>query len=275
MEMEKLDKEMIGQPSLWRLYLRAGAKRLDVMLYNVATDNTLIHRSLPIDQTDGYLKSVEEIIYDNPVLLSDFQKVHIIVESTLFTVIPAELGDENTIRRIFDAQIPGHSDDELILSRLDDQNAIIAAAIDPQLARFLRRTFNNAPLIHHLAPLCRYFHDKSRIGNAGKMYAHMREGYIDILVFGRETLRLANTYPVRDPMDAVYYIMATREMLGLNAGSDELILAGDAAMREAATPILREYLAYVMPAIFPSTMYKAGKEALKAPFDLIIMPLCV
>lgn len=275
MEMEKLDKDMIGQPSLWRLYLRMGAKRLDVMLYNVATDNTLIHRSFIIDQSAGYLKSVEEIIYDNPMLLSDFQSAHIIVESTLFTIIPSELADGETTRRIFDAQIPGHSDDELIISRLDDQNAVIATAIDPQLARFLRRTFNNAPLTHHLAPLCRYFHDKSRIGNAGKMYAHMRDGNIDILVFGRERLRLANTYPVRDTMDAVYYIMATRDMLGLNAGSDELILAGDSAMRETATPILREYLAYVMPAIFPSTMYKAGKEALKAPFDLIILPLCV
>lgn len=275
MEMEKLDKEMIGQPSLWRLYLRIGPKRMDAMLYNVATDNTLLHRSFTIDPTAGHLKSVEEIIYDNPVLLSDFQSVHIVVESTLFIIIPSELSNPVTARRIFDAQIPGHSDDELLLSQLDGQNATIAAAIDPQLARFLRRTFNNAPTTHHLAPLCRYFHDKSRIGNAGKMYAHMREGSIDILVFGRETLRLANTYPVRDTMDAVYYIMAARDMLGLNAGSDELILAGDPAMREAATPILREYLAYVMPAIFPSTMYRAGKEALKAPFDLIIMPLCV
>lgn len=275
MEPDRFDKESIGDPGLWRLYLRLGEKRLDAMLYNVATDNSLIHRAFPLDNPDGRLKALEDVVYDHPLLLGDFQSVDIIVESMAFTIIPAEITDRELLRAIFDAQLPGNLDSEMILSPIGGQNAVIAAGIDSETARFLRRTFNNPPMHHHLAPLCRYFHDKSRIGNAGKMYAHLREGYLDLLSFGRDTLRLANTYAVRDPMDAVYYIIAARQQLGLNPDSDELLLAGDAALREAVTPVLREYLAYVMPAIFPSAMYRAGKEALKAPFDLIVMPLCV
>lgn len=275
MESDRFDKESIGDPRLWRLYLRLGEKRLDAMLYNVATDNTLIHRVFPLDNPDGRLKALEDVIYDNPILLGDFQSVDIIVESMTFTIIPAEITDPGLQRAIFDSQLPGNLDCEMILSHIGEQNAVIAAGIDSETARFLRRTFNNPPLHHHLAPLCHYFYDKSRIGNAGKMYAHLREGYLDLLLFGRDTLRLANTYATRDTMDAVYYIIAARQQLGLNPDSDELLLAGDHNLREAVTPVLREYLAYVMPAIFPSTMYRAGKEALKAPFDLIVMPLCV
>ena len=64
METDRLDKESIGAPRLWRLYLRLGGKRLDAMFYNVATDNTLIHRTYPIDGPDGRLKALEEVIYD-------------------------------------------------------------------------------------------------------------------------------------------------------------------------------------------------------------------
>ena len=102
----------------------------------------------------------------------------------------------------------------------------------------------------------------------------MRDDRLDLLAFGKDSLLLANTFRYRDPMDAVYYILACRQSLGLDAGSDELFLAGDKGVRETITPTLREYLAYVMPVIFPSAMFKAGKEALNAPFDLIVLPLC-
>lgn len=112
------------------------------------------------------------------------------------------------------------------------------------------------------------------MGNAGKMYAHIHNNQLDLLSFGKDTLRLANSYAFRDPMDAVYYILACRKMLNLDPGSDEMLIAGDNSVREAITPTLREYLAYVMPVIFPSSMFKAGKDALNAPFDLIVLPLC-
>jgi hypothetical protein len=46
------------------------------------------------------------------------------------------------------------------------------------------------------------------------------------------------------------------------------------ALREAIMPELRRYINYVMPVIFPSAMFRAGREAMNAPFELIVLPLC-
>jgi hypothetical protein len=54
---------------------------------------------------------------------------------------------------------------------------------------------------------------------------------------------------------------------------DEIILAGDPASRAALSPLLRRYVRYVMPAIFPSTMFRAGRAALRTPFELVVAPL--
>ncbi len=44
-------------------------------------------------------------------------------------------------------------------------------------------------------------------------------------------------------------------------------------MRKAVTPLLRRYVASVLPAIFPSALYRAGREAMNAPFNIVILPL--
>ena len=74
MESGRLDKEMISQPELWRLVLLVGADRLDVALYPPVAREEMIWRTFPYDHAaESPLKALEDIIYDNPLLLCDFR----------------------------------------------------------------------------------------------------------------------------------------------------------------------------------------------------------
>lgn len=269
-----LDKELIQNPRLWRLALRINEKKLHVVLFCSVEDNSLIYREIPLDSAAQSLqKAIEEAIYDNPLLLSDFDKVDCIIESNKFTIIPNEISDADAREKIFKTSFPTF-DGKIIENNLSELNATLLMGVSADLINFLQRTFNNPTILHNLTPLCIYFYRKSRLGNAGKMYAHIHDNQIDLLSFGKESLKLANTFEFREPIDAIYYILASRQMLKLDAERDEMLIAGDNAVREAISPTLREYLAYVMPVIFPAAMFKAGKDALNAPFDLIVLPLC-
>lgn len=273
-EQRKLDRDLIGEPRLWRLALRVSATSLHVILMSTVENNTLIYSNIGLDDTAGsQLKALENAVYENPLLLSDFDRIDCIVETDRFMVVPQELSSVSVSEQMMNAAFEDF-DGEIIMNDLHGTGAKVMMGLDTDFAGFLRRTFNNPRLYHHLTPLCLYFRHKSRLGNSGKMYANMRDGRLDLIAFGKDSLLLANTFRYRDPMDAVYYILACRQSLNLSAGNDELFLAGDKEVRERVTPILREYLAYVMPVIFPSAMFKAGKEALNAPFDLIVLPLC-
>lgn len=69
--------------------------------------------------------------------------------------------------------------------------------------------------------------------------------------------------------------MSVRKMLMDRDGDDrELLIAGDDALRDEITAVLREYAGYVMPVVYPATLVRAPKDVLKAPFDLIITPQC-
>ncbi len=59
------------------------------------------------------------------------------------------------------------------------------------------------------------------------------------------SLLQANTFLFSNPMDAVYYILASRSRHGLDPYNDEILLTGDQNIREEVTPVLRKYVSRV------------------------------
>ncbi len=272
-----LGKDLISEPRMWNLAMRLNSAVMDVMLYNGSRPDSLIYRRLPLDTSSStWVKALEETIYDNPLLLGDFNGTHIIVDTTRVAAVPDDVVADTDMQEVVaDMLLPADDiDEELIISHVPALSAAMMMKMPEETATFLRRTFNNPAIMHRLTPLCRYFFNSSKLGHTGRVYVNLQQKSLDILAFGNDRLLLANTFEFDNITDAVYYIMACRETLGCSDRNNEVLLAGNADVREELTPILREYIGYVMPAIFPSTMFKAGKEALTAPFDLIVLPLC-
>jgi len=49
---------------------------------------------------------------------------------------------------------------------------------------------------------------------------------------------------------------------------------GDNTMRAAMTPMLREFVKFVMPAVYPAAAMQLGRNAMQAPLELILQALC-
>ncbi len=270
--MQRLEKELIADTSICNLLMRVGRESLDVAVYSVVSDNSFIHRSFPlVSATRRPMGMLEDAIYDNPLLLADFRRSYCIVESQRSLTVPAEIPDPASL---LTRQWPDF-DGEVRVSANGTSNTTFVWGIDTALAGFLRRTFPATLQTDcHLAPLTRYFAARPGRGNSVRAIANLREGSMDMLVLRGPHLLMANTFVFDKTLDALYYIMAARDSLGLDPQVDEMLLAGHQPLREELSPLLRKYIARVMPVIFPPQMFKAGMEALSAPFDLIVTPLC-
>ena len=106
------------------------------------------------------------------------------------------------------------------------------------------------------------------------MFVHLRRENADIIVYDNDGLRLANTYSFVAVDDIIYYILAVRQEMGLDAATDELLISGEPELRRQISEKLKKFITFVMPVIFPGVMFRAGKNALSVPFDLIVIPLC-
>lgn len=276
MTQQPLDSSLIANPRLYNLILRVEPARLDVMIYNGDEEDSIIYRSIRLDTALSQIAALEETVYDNPVLLGDFNKITVIIATTEYAITPEWASTDEILAGMVADKLLVNDDNETELLNIPMHDTGISVMLKPEtrLTAFLRRTFNNPEILHHVVPLIRYFSKSDRLGTAGKIFVNLRNDSLDIISFSNNSPHLINTFRFRDKIDAVYYILACREQLKENGSDHEILISGNSDIREEITPILRRYVGYVMPVIFPSTIFKAAKDTMKAPFDLIVLPLC-
>ena len=268
----KIDVE-VQHPELWRLSLRIDSGSVRFVAHSDIEQNSLMSRSVELeDGEDDFLRSLENCIYDNPFFLLDFKRVDVAYTSRRFMGVPERL-DEAGARAAFEAMY-GKADGDVAVDALPHCQARIAFEMPSGLLPFINRTFNNPPIRHHLSAVCEHFAKKCRNTGIGKEFVYFHDGYADVMVYLRGRFAFANTFECATAEDAMFFVLNVWNDYSLDVHNDELQIAGDKLMREAVAPMLREYVTYVMPAIFPAAAMRIGMDAMKAPFDLILMSLC-
>ncbi|MDE7442770.1 MAG: DUF3822 family protein [Muribaculaceae bacterium] len=275
-----LDKDMIDDAQLWHLAMRIDHKTISVAVTSTVRDNSLIYREISLDTSvASWQASIEDAVYANPLLLSDFSRIDIAVDTEWFTVIPSEITDNALQQRITDTlfrDMNGENEPMLTLADpIAGTGATLLAVIPTGVENFLRRTFFNANIRHCVSVLAQYFHTREKLGNSGKLFVHIHPGSVTMIAFNHDSLAMANRLRTESTADAMYYIMAAREKLTESGDiDDQILVSGDSTLRDSIVPTLREYVPYVMPLFFPASLLKAGHEAINAPLELSVMHIC-
>lgn len=263
----------IQHPELWTLEVALHERVLRYILFNSDQANSLITGELPLPATgEDYLHRVENAIYDNHALLNDYGRVRLLVDTPHFVLLPDEVSDDDA-QTLLQAQYPELEGDTAVC-QLPQCDVRLAFDLPRGLLGFLQRTFNMAPVVHHLQPLCEHYARFSQNSSVRRMFLNLHDDRMDMVVFDHDRLQLANTFGVRNAGEASFMALHAWDSLGLDAQSDELQLTGDKDVRDQMTAELRRYISYVMPAIFPAAAMRLSHDATLAPFNLITLALC-
>lgn len=271
MKQQPLDSSLISDPRAYSLTMRIAPGRLDIMALDDTAD-TVIYRRLALDRTMTATRAIEEAVYDNPALLGDFRAITALIDTRAYTLVPPEVAADSVLAAAVAERLLPAPDcrSELLTTPLRHAPATILWRISCDMAAFLRRTFFNVSILPAVAPLADSLTAPSDM-SSGRIYVNLRQGALDIVALGTGgALDCVNTFDYSEPADAVYYIMALYRSLTPDGGERELILSGDPEARETVTPMLRRFVPFVMPAIMPAALFRAGRDLLKAPYDLIV-----
>lgn len=267
----------IDKTHLWTLSLFIDEGSISIMLHNDKVADSLVCRRIGLPKyssPEEYLRALENAIYDNPVLLSDFKRVNVCVDSRKFIFLPPGYGTDEEARRAFDVAFPD-ADGDFVVSRGYNCRTDVAFMLPRGVYRFLMRTFSNVPVRLHLEVLCSYFRGQTNISTINKEAVYIRDGgnVIDVCTFRQGRLQMANTFVCRSSDDVIFYILAIWNNMGFDVYSDEIQITGDRQVRANVIPRLREYVTYVVPVMMPSAAMRIASDAAKAPFNLIALAI--
>lgn len=268
----KKGRNNIQHPEAWELMVSIDDQRVSYILFTPSVANSLIVDEVP--RADDSLQALEDAVYDTPELLNDYKRVSVIVHSQHFVLLPDTVDDEDCLSLVRRAFPDDNGDAAVCL--MPDNKVKIAYLMPAGLQAFVGRTFNYPRVFHHLHPLCEHFNDVNHGSGLPRMFLNLNDGSMDVAIYREDKLQCANTYPYpyANPQDAAYYALNALRSHGLDQLTDELQLAGDADARAAMTPVLREYVKYVMPAVYPAAAMQLGRNAMQAPLELILLALC-
>lgn len=279
MASNRLYRDMIRDTRMWNLYMGLDRTGIDVMAYCPMEENSLLSARVSLDDNEtDRCKAIEEAVYDNPLLLNDFNKVTVVSRSDYRAILPGFLDDKNELTCDIAAEIcgrpEGSPDAPLLIDHIPLLECNVAHFMESDVYHFLTRTFTGVKFIHRLSSLTRFFHGTNRGPGSMLTFVNLRAGSMDIILFTGNRLLLANSYDWTTPEDVVYYVMAVRQAFEVK-DDKSVVLSGDRAVREELSPRLREFIPSVIPAIFPTAMFRAGgMTAMNTPTDLVVLPLC-
>lgn len=242
-------------------------------IYDPLTKGSFLYEEEKFGPLADYTSALTDGIYSREYLLQNYRKTYLVCVSSRFTFIPPGWTTEEKEKIYYDFCYPSHSD-KLYRTLLPRTGITELFGTDTGLSSFVERTFPEGRIIHHLAPLCEFFYTRSRLGNTFKTFVHLQPGRLEIICFDRRGLLFANTFSYVAPMDAVYYILNVWKQQGFSQENDELYLIGPKELSLQVEPLLKRYVAQVLPVIFPSEMYGSSEDIRSIPFDLIVLPLC-
>lgn len=261
------------QPQLWRLGLAIEPDCVCALTRSVADDTPGNFARIALAPGGG-TSALEDAIYSVPGLLADYKRVDIAYRTASFTTVPHSLDAEARADAAFIMGITGEDADVLHGGDIRGCGATLLWSLPDTAANFLARTFRNPRMHHPLALLGSYFAGRATRGNRAKTFVHFNgNATVDIAAFDASgALLMLTSKTAAADADALYFILAALKANDFNPTDDELLLCGSRSRRESLSPVLRKYVAKVLPLIFPSEAYLSGGDA--APFPLTVMMLC-
>ena len=250
--------------------IRIGRKSLSFTLSDLTNAQQPITYELYVVKSGISMAANLREAFKNDTLFQT-PKVQVIVDSKML-LIPIERFVESEVGELYRHSYPKSEMDSIEYNVLPDANTVVLFSINKDLKMVLTDRFADVKLIHLMAPVWRYLHQRSFTGHRNKLFGYFHDQQLEIFSFQQHRFKFCNTFDTSDMHDSLYFLLYVWKQLNLQPEHDEMHIVGDIPEQSVMLEELHNYLknAYV---INPSIEFnKAAATTIKGmPFDLMTL----
>ena len=255
-----------------KLTIRVGKNTLSFSMTDATNmEQPVIYEPYVVKSGVSMPANLREAFKTMDILAKDIRRVQVVVD-TKALIVPVEQFEEGDIETLYRHSFPQSQKDSVVYNVLPDLNAVAIFCINKDLRTVINDHFDEVKIIHVMAPVWRYLHQRSFTGHRNKLYGYFHDKQLDIFSFQQNRFKFCNSFETSRAHDSLYFLLYVWKQLNLQPEHDEMHIVGDIPDREWLQQELRRYLqkAYVInpTAEFnraPATQFKM------MPFDLMTL----
>ncbi|MCK3683305.1 DUF3822 family protein [Maribellus sp. YY47] len=195
------------------------------------------HTALKISNEQLLTRRLEDWILEEELLQQKYKSQEIIVLSNHFTLLPANLDDEqiysDTIRLLFSTQTEDYS-----ISKIKQLNANLLFLVSQELKKMLNEKFEVFQLKHGVEKLIQK-EESEEDGKQVRIFFDEKDLYI--VYFNEQELMLCNAFSIKHANDVVYYALTALKQFQVPLSNTPLCIAGKSTYMNDSWQMLEKY----------------------------------
>jgi hypothetical protein len=216
----------INSTENYELSVEVGAHNLSFCILDGIRNKYIMFRSfVPEGQKKFTPDQIRDIISADDFLKKRYRKVHYLIASPKFTLVPPALYDPAKKEEYFSFNHPVSESTQILTDRLTDPDSFLLFSVSRPYSDLMKEFYPQSVPIHHLRPLFAQIHNERKSSGDLYIHAHIEADYFNLIIFKSNTLQLCNSFLYRNVSDILYHILNVFRNMNIKQ-EETIVLSG-------------------------------------------------
>jgi len=207
--LELFDETLdINSTENYELSIEVNPDALSFCLLDSIRNKFVLIRSYGAEENKSFnTDKLGDLLHNDDFLTKRYKKVHCVMPSSKFTLVPAPLYDPGKKDEYFTFNHILEEDKVILADRTINPDAFIVFSVSKSLSELLKKIYPSAHLHHHIKILLDYTSSSRKSLNGNYIHVHVERDFFNLIIYNNHILKFCNSFAYRNISDILYYVL--------------------------------------------------------------------
>jgi hypothetical protein len=207
--LELFDETLdINSTENYELSIEVSSDALSFCLLDSIRNKFVLIRSYGSEDNKSFnTDKLDDLLHNDDFLTKRYKKVHCVLPSSKFTLVPAPLYDPGKKDEYFTFNHILEEDKVILADRTINPDAFIVFSVSKSLNELLKSSYPSAHLHHHIKILLDYTSSSRKSLNGNYIHVHVERDFFNLIIYNNNVLKFCNSFTYRNISDILYYVL--------------------------------------------------------------------
>jgi hypothetical protein len=207
--LELFDETLdINSTENYELSIEVSSDALSFCLLDSIRNKFVLIRSYGAEDNKSFnADKLDDLLHNDDFLTKRYKKVHCVLPSSKFTLVPAPLYDPGKKDEYFTFNHILEEDKVILADRTINPDAFIVFSVSKSLSELLKKIYPSAHLHHHIKILLDYTSSSRKSLNGNYIHVHVERDFFNLIIYNNNILKFCNSFFYRNISDILYYVL--------------------------------------------------------------------
>jgi hypothetical protein len=207
--LELFDETLdINSTENYELSIQVSPDGLSFCLLDSIRNKFILIRSFGAEENKYFnADKISELLLKDDFLTKRYKKVHCVMPSSKFTLVPTPLFDPGKKVEYFTFNHTMKDDHIVLVDKISDPDAFLVFSVSRSISELINSVYPGVYPHHHIKLLLDHTSSIRKSVNGNYIHVHVERDFFNLIIFNNNILKFCNSFAYRNISDILYYVM--------------------------------------------------------------------